>query len=194
MTPEPITLDEIQPTEQVADVAPKRGPGRPKGSRNKPKNVLGIFHKETAQQNRETNSSPSRARRGRPAGRSAHVKEMCIGVTAVLNLGINAISKDDVLSDDEMTLLSSALEKEANNNERILRWMSASSPITAHFALVQAAVIIALPRLQRRGILPKPQITEEQARAIDEYYRQHSDEIPTATPTSPVIDFSASSV
>jgi hypothetical protein len=65
--------------------------------------------------------------------------------------------RDDALNEAEATLLTDALTAEAMNSERAMKWLLAASGLSPHVLLIQACVTIAIPRLQRRGILPNAQ-------------------------------------
>ncbi len=142
------------PTPPV-DAPPKRGPGRPKGSRN-------------------AVNSGTRARSTKP-----NIRQACVAITQAANLAlvfsrrfIPQIREDDVLSDEEMTLLAKALEAEATQSARIARWAERAGGISVHAVLIEAAVLIATPRLQRRGILPAPEpMTPEQEAILRDFYK-----------------------
>src|SRR5262245_54249443 len=87
--------DATIPTAPPADAAPKRGPGRPKGS---------------------TNKGGTRAR-----STATGIRQACVAVVGAGNLAVVAarrwfkgIREDDPLNEEEMTLLAKALEAEAN--------------------------------------------------------------------------------
>lgn len=174
--PETLTLEELginvdpQPMPVLGDAAPKRRRGRPRKDGLPPGSVPSA-----------SGSESSSGQRGVRRGSRAWVSAQCSSLVALGNLGLLFVSKPDALDEREMTLLSEALTAEAMSSERILKWLTAAGKVTPHIMLIQACATIAIPRLQRRGILPPPrqltpeelsQFSPEQQAAYNEYYRQ----------------------
>ena len=136
----------IPETPITADSAPKRGRGRPPGSRNRPKDG------STATNDKPV--SPAPRSRGTRGNRANLVREQCSSLDGLGNLALVFLAKDDALDEREMDVLADALSQEAMSSDRIMRWMTTASKVTPHIALASALVAIAVPRLQRRGILP----------------------------------------
>lgn len=138
------------------DIAPKRGPGRPKGSANK---------------------GGTRAR-----STSAGIRQACVAVVGAGNLALVAarrwfkgIREDDPLNEQEMGMLARALEAEAQANARIGNWMQKAGGLSAHALLIEAAIVIGTARLQRRGILPAlPEEGSPEYNAMLERMRQNA--------------------
>lgn len=146
------------------DAPPKRGRGRPPGSKNRTATI----------------EAPASTASGRSAGRRgsrAWVREQCAGLVGLSNLGLLFVSRDDALDEREMGMLSDALTAEAMSSERILKWLGTASRITPHVLMIQCAVAIAVPRLQRRGILPHAELTAEQIAAMTPEQRAEYDRI-----------------
>ena len=171
------------------DSAPRRGPGRPKGSRNKT-----TVERETL--NGVSGEPTPRPTRGRPRGRmsTALVKQQCATLVGLANLGVVYLARDDALSEPEMALLSDAVADEAMSSERIMRWLSTAGKVTPHIALAGACVTIAIPRLQRRGLFPKAEMTPEQEAAIREHFANANRETSPETARSGIADTSAFAV
>lgn len=141
-----IPTNDIPPT--IAGETPKRR-GRPPGSKN------GTTTR--------TSSDKSPRRNSR-----TWIREQCSMLVGLGNLALSiSPARDDCLSDREMNLLTDALTAEAQASERILRWMTVAAGVSPHILLVQACVAIAVPRLQRRGLLPIPELTPEQAAELE---------------------------
>ena len=187
---EPLNVNELSFDDGgvTTDTPPKRGRGRPKGSTNRTNPAS------------TTASGGSRTVR---KGSRAWISEQCSGIVATCNLALYFVSKDDTLTEPEMTLVSDALTAEAMSSERISRWLSAASSITPHILLFQCVVRIAVPRLQRRGILPAPReltqeqynsLTPEQKAAYDEYLRNRASATTPAPESGRATDNAASTV
>lgn len=140
-----IDLESLAP-EAPQDTAPKRR-GRPRGSKNlfssAAENVAGAV------------------KRGRTSAK-AKVRGQVAMLVGGLNLGLASSKyRADCLDEREMTALTDALTAECMSSERVVKWMLAASGITPHLMLLQAVVMIAVPRLQRRGILPGSPVQPE---------------------------------
>lgn len=182
------TID-ISAKEATTDSAPNRRRGRPPGSKNKPKLNFGSINdnsnSDTISEN--SDSSPVTNRRPRAASRTTKtaIRAACAELVAMANLGLLIVSKDDALNEPEMDMLTNAVAAEAMSSERVMKWLLATSGITPHILMIRAVVMIGVPRLQRRGILPKPKeivmtreiynsMTPEQQRQYNEYLKQQS--------------------
>ena len=134
-TPTEIDVDiDAIASAPTSDTPPKRGRGRPRGS------------------------TSSAGARGRPRS-NAKVRELCAGVVGACNLTASFmpqyIPQEDLLNEVEMDALTNALTAEAMSSQRIVTWLSRAAKASAHLLLAQALIAIAIPRLQRRGILPR---------------------------------------
>lgn len=139
-----ISLDELeQPSpERTIDTPPKKR-GRPIGSKN---------------QNARTPISRQPGASGRlpRVGSKAWLAQQCAMLVGAGNILLTLSPfRADALDEREMTLLADALAAEAMSSERVLRWLTAAAGISPHFLLIQACVTIAIPRLARRGVLPR---------------------------------------
>lgn len=166
---DPETIEFSEPVKPI-DSAPKRGRGRPPGSKNK----------TTSSASSSAPTSNINGARAARRGSKAFVNENCVTLVGLGNIALSFASKEDALDEREMTALADALTAEAMTSERIMRWMTAAGSVTPHIAMISAAVMIAVPRLQRRGILPAPatltpeqyaSLTPEQREQYDEYIR-----------------------
>ena len=196
--PETLSLEELgipdnpQLMPVVGDAAPKRRRGRPRKDGLPPGSASGTSS--------ETTTS---GQRGVRRGSKAWVSGQCSSLVALGNLGLLFVSKPDALNEQEMTLLSDALTAEAMSSDRIMRWLTTAGKITPHIMMIQAAATIAVPRLQRRGILPPPRplspeelshLTQEQQAAYNEYYRQFVATAPAEAASSGATDSPGSAV
>lgn len=137
--------------EPSKDSAPKRGRGRPKGSTNK----------TTTQSRTPVQTSANRSRPSRAA--KTAVIDAVIGLVEAVNIAVSMSPyKDDCLTPDESAMLSKAVALEIQESDRVSSWLTRAGSISAHIVLLQAVVMIAVPRLQRRGILPRRELTPEQ--------------------------------
>ena len=171
-----IDDDELIESEPTRDEAPQttapRRRGRPPGSKNKNPTI------------RNTNTSASGVRALR-RGTKPWIVEQWRMLVGLANIGVNFISKEDVLSENEMNMVVEAATAETMSNERILHWMSKASSVTPHFLLIQCVVLLAIPRLQRRGIIPKPRaLTPEEQAIVDEHTRTTRTQSETQSETS----------
>lgn len=123
-------------SEDDAELAiPKRGRGRPAGSTNKPRD----------------GSTPARAK----TPTKTEIKRTCASIVGGLNLVLAFTKyKDDCLDEKEMDMLSDALVAECQTSDRIVSWLTRAGVITPHLLLLKAGYMIAVPRLQRRGMMP----------------------------------------
>lgn len=130
-------VEQLQPDEAPPEPAPqpsKRRPGRPRKDGLPPGTV-----------------APKRARRGS----RAQIRESMAMLVGCTNLAVSFTRyRADCLTDPEMDLLTDALVAEVSASERIGGWLGKAAALSPHVLLVQAIVRIALPRLQRHGILP----------------------------------------
>lgn len=165
MSDSPI-LDIADEIASPTDAMPKRR-GRPPGSKNK-----------------ATGGVSSRARAGK-----AWVTQQAKTLVGAVNLGLVwSPLKDDALSEQEMDMLSEAIAAEAMSSERILKWLEKAGIISPHFMLIRAIGTIAIPRLQRHGIIPGApsldSLTDEQREIMREYYTANGYEIPPELATT----------
>ncbi len=143
--PSPEIPDVITP---VTDAPPKRGRGRPKGSTN-------------AKSQTTVKTSANRARPSR--SRNTSIIDAVTGLVEAVNIAVSLSPfKDDCLDDAESAMLAKAVALEVQESDRVSAWLTRAGSISAHVVLLQAVVMIAVPRLQRRGILPKRELTPEQ--------------------------------
>lgn len=119
----------------LVDAAPRRKRGRPPKDPN----------------------APPRDRQPRRATTRAQLKTEISSLIALSN-GLLKMSPyaDDALLEHEINMLSDALTAECEAHPAILRWLKRASGLSPHLALVQAAIIIALPRLVRHGVITLP--------------------------------------
>ena len=163
-------VDEPMPPEP--EVAPKKR-GRPKGPTN-----------------RGTTSDRAPRRNSR-----TWVRAQCATIIGAANMVLVTIpaTAADALNEKEMDLLADALTAEAMTNERIMSWMERAAKVSPHFLMIRALYTIAVPRLQRRGLLPTPPVSEEQiaewqaaGMTLEEIMRKVEANGATATPETPV--------
>lgn len=170
-----IPDSDIPPTiEQPSGEAPKRR-GRPPGSKN-------------------STTRASTSDRSPRRGSRTWIREQCSMLVGLGNLAISlSPAKEDCLSDREMNLLTDALVAEASASERILKWMTVAAGVSPHILLIQAAVTIAVPRLQRRGILPTPELTPEQVAELERMANEQGFEFtaPNARTNAPTVPVGA---
>ena len=158
-----------EPTFEDVDISldepPKRRRGRPPGSRNN-----------------STGSNGDKAPRRNSLG---WVKKQASTLVGSANLLVTLTPyRSDALSDEEMDLLTDALTAEAMASTRVMRWLERAGIISPHFLLIKAAWTIALPRLQSHGLIPAPEISEEQKERLREYFRSTGQPIPTELETT----------
>lgn len=117
--------------------------------------------------------------------------EAITALVSAFNLPLSIFAPQDVLTEKEQALLSDALTAEAESSARVQKFLNSSSPIMSHIALIAAATIIAIPRLQRRGILPVRELTPEQEAQLREFAAANRQTFPSQTDGSTIIDATA---
>jgi hypothetical protein len=159
--------DPIKPKRQRAERSDKGVPRGPRGG--------------------STQSANQGSRAARRGGR-IWIREQVGTLVGLSNLGLVFLSPEDALSTEdyrhpvtgttvrnESDLLTDALTAEALASDRIQKWLLVAAGVSPHVLMVQAIVTIAIPRLQRRGIIPKaPELTPEQEAALRESFKQAS--------------------
>ena len=81
---------------------------------------------------------------------------------SLIQTGILLVSPEfaeDALNNREIAMLSDALADEALASERLSRWIVKAQEQSVHMKLAYVCLTIALPRLQRRGILNLEEVT-----------------------------------
>lgn len=81
-------------------------------------------------------------------------KSQCSSLVAIGNVILTLSSPGDTLADDEMDMLTDALVAECTASDRIAAWLERAAGISPHVLLIKAVGLIAIPRLQRRGLIP----------------------------------------
>lgn len=94
-------------------------------------------------------------RRGRPRGstnkpRQASAKEQAEALLNLVNAGLAFGSPEDALNKDEMEALAQALA----DDPWTAKYLTVTGRYSAHANLVIAVALIAIPRMQRHGIIP----------------------------------------
>jgi hypothetical protein len=185
--PDEVELATIAATPD-ADSEPKRDAGT---RTRKPRSDKG--------QSRSGTRTPSPGIPGQRAARRGSVnwvRGQVVTLVGLGNLALAFLSRDDMLSTEplrqnglivqasESDLLADALTAEALASDRILKWMMVAAGVSPHILMIQALVVILIPRLQRRGILRAP--TPEQQEAMNREFSRYSGEArPSENGSSP---------
>ncbi|MBI3936933.1 MAG: hypothetical protein HY323_08145 [Betaproteobacteria bacterium] len=120
-----------------------------------------------AEERRQRKARPDRA----PSGRRLPISKVQVqhGVSAVI-IGIDAglayLAPDlwvtdpipensDRLTEREIAMLTEAFSDEAMKHPRVLRFLAQLTSITDRMGIAGALMLVALPRLARRGMLPR---------------------------------------
>lgn len=135
-------MTEFAPGPTIAELPPppvKRGRGRPKGSKNRPKE-----------------DAP---RRGRPPGGAAYRsrREEIGGILLLVNMGIQASPlRNDALDPLEIDALASAIDAEAKRNPTFRKYLFRALGVASGVGGIGATVgIIVMRRAARHGIIPQ---------------------------------------
>ncbi len=67
----------------------------------------------------------------------------------------NWVTPDDRLNEQEVAILTEAFSTEAMKSPRALRFFAALTDLTGRLGILGALMIVALPRLVRRGLIPR---------------------------------------
>lgn len=109
----------------------------------------------------------TRPRRGRrpgstnSRGASKSVIESTVASTLVAANAVIAIAAragmlrpDDTLTADEIVALTDGVTAEAMAHPRLNKMISTAASVSPHVKMAEALIMVALPRLMRRGIIP----------------------------------------
>lgn len=136
------TFTEGPPVDEVAgppEQPPKRGPGRPKGSKTRNRS--------------EPKATGAKPRRGRPPGQSRKAK--IGGVLTMFNMALQVTPlRSDALDALEIDALAKSLDEEAKKNPTFARYLDAALAVGGAGGLWSVLALIAMRRGARHGILP----------------------------------------
>lgn len=131
----PPVSEMSEPPEQP----PKRGPGRPKGSKTRNRSAP-----------KATGSAP---RRGRPPGQSR--KARIGGMLTMFNMALQVSPlRGDALDPLEIDALSKALDDEARKSPTFARYLDIALGVGGAGGIWSVLALIAMRRGARHGILP----------------------------------------
>lgn len=133
---------EIGNPDTMTEQVPKRGPGRPRkdGSPAQP---------------RKPRKSTVEARKQASEICTALVAMGQVATVSVLTQVLQkSVDESDYLTEDEMVALGDAISAEMLASVRARKWLDRAVKVSPHLALMQVAFAIAVPRLQRHGIIP----------------------------------------
>lgn len=166
---EPIDLDDLP--EDIAKATPPEASKAGSNATGKPSDTT---PKRRGRPPGSGNATPRATSSGPRFGSKEWAKHTCDTLVATVNqIIIISPLRRDALIEEEMSALSEGLQAEAMSSERIRKWLAAAGTISPHFILANALIAIAVPRLQRRGILPQP--TKEQMEAMLRYQREQEE-------------------
>ena len=118
---------------------PKRGPGRPKGSKTRNRTAA-----------KPTGSAP---RRGRPPGQSRKAK--IGGMLTMFNMALQVTPlRSDALDPLEIEALAKALDEEARKNPTFAKYLDIALGVGGAGGIWSVLALIAMRRGARHGILP----------------------------------------
>src|SRR5437016_3470396 len=80
-----------------------------------------------------------------------------VGVDAALAYGAPQlwVTPEDRLNEQEVELLTEAFSTEAMKSQRALRFLTSLTAFSGRLGIAGALMIVALPRLMRRGMIPE---------------------------------------
>lgn len=92
---------------------------------------------------------PKAAPRGRPfVGRAEQVAQVS-GLIEAINLPLKLAAPADALTDQEVAMLANALLDDSFTKNYVAKIQGAT-----HVKLIQVAIVLSLPRMERHGLLP----------------------------------------
>lgn len=113
----------------------------------------------------ESGAADGRRRRGRrPGSRNTStsktavqsaVAQMMVAANVVITVAarFNFCRYDDALSGEEMAVLTDGVVAEAMAHPKMAQYLTAINNVSPHVAMANALIVVAIPRLQRRGII-----------------------------------------
>lgn len=130
------------PADEMAgpsEAPPKRGPGRPKGSKNKAP--------------REPKATGTKPRRGRPPGQSRKAK--IGGLLTMFNMALQMTPlRSDALDALEIEALAKSLDEEARKSPTFAKYLDVALGVGGAGGLWSVLGLVAMRRAARHGVLP----------------------------------------
>ncbi len=106
-----------------------------------------------AQREAKPRRTPSISKRQVEHGIAALVTGIDAGLAYLIPQ--NWVTPDDRLNEQEVAILTEAFSTEAMKSPRALRFFAALTDLTGRLGILGALMIVALPRLTRRGLIPR---------------------------------------
>lgn len=120
---------------------------------------------ETRERKRAERDAKKAAREARPTRRGLSKVQVKNGVTLIV-VGLDAafaygapklwVTPEDRLNEQEVELLAEAFSTEAVKSARAMRLLAMLTDFSGRLGIAGALMIVALPRLIRRGLIPEP--------------------------------------